>query len=223
MPRPSIRRGLRILLLSFAAAYGWLVLSLLLFRWVDPPFTAVQAQRRIESWFAEGNYRKRHTPLPLNDISPHLQHAVIAAEDGRFYSHFGFDWTQIKDAIEDDLEDGRIRGASTITQQLVKNLFFSTRFGLARKAGEAAVTPAAELLLGKKRILELYLNNAEWGHGVYGAEAAANFHFRCSAGRLTRDQSARLAAILPSPRRRKPARMDRYSGIILARMTQMGW
>jgi monofunctional biosynthetic peptidoglycan transglycosylase len=213
----------RLSLLLLAVVYAWLVLSLLAFRFVDPPFTAVQAQRRIESWFVKGAYRKRHTPVPLAGISPHLQHAVIAAEDGRFYSHFGFDWTQIKVAIEDDLEDGRLRGASTITQQLVKNLFFTTRFGMLRKAGEAAVTPAAEILLSKQRILELYLNNIEWGPGIYGAEAAAIFHYRCSANRLTREQSARLAAILPSPLRRKPARMDRYSGIILMRMSQMGW
>jgi monofunctional biosynthetic peptidoglycan transglycosylase len=213
----------RVTLLSLAAVYGWMVLSLLVFRFLDPPFTAVQTQRRIESWFVKGAYRKRHTPVRLADISPHLQHAVIAAEDGRFYSHFGFDWTQIKVAIEDDLEDGRLRGASTITQQLVKNLFFTTRFGLLRKAGEAVVTPAAEILLSKQRILELYLNNIEWGPGVYGAEAAALFHYHCSANRLTREQSARLAAILPSPLRRKPARMDRYSGIILTRMNQLGW
>ncbi len=221
--RPLVRRILRSGLLVAACAYGACLLSLLLFRFVDPPFTAVQAQRRVESWFAKGIYRKRHEPVALKAISPHLQHAVIAAEDGRFYSHFGFDWTQIKDAIEDDLEDGRLRGASTITQQLVKNLFFTTRFGMVRKAGEAAVTPAAELLLGKNRILELYLNNAEWGPGVFGAEAAAKFHYRTSASRLTREQAARLAAILPSPRRRRPARMDRYSAIILTRMGQMGW
>lgn len=221
--RLSFRRALRAGLLAAAAGYGACLLSLLLFRLVDPPFTAVQAQRRIESWLAEGRYNKRHEPVPLKAISPHLQHAVIAAEDGRFYSHFGFDWTQIKDAIEDDMEDGRLRGASTITQQLVKNLFFTTRFGFARKAAEAAATPAAEVLLGKQRILELYLNNAEWGPGIFGAEAAARYHYRTSASRLTREQSARLAAILPSPRRRRPARMDRYSSIILTRMSQMDW
>jgi len=221
--RVSVRRVLRGSLLTVAAGYGACLLSLLLFRFVDPPVTAVQAQRRVESWFVAGPYRKRHEPVPLKAISSHLQHAVIAAEDGRFYSHFGFDWTQIKDAIEDDLEDGRLRGASTLTQQLVKNLFFTTRFGFVRKAGEAAATPAAEILLGKNRILELYLNNAEWGPGVFGAEAAAHYHYRTSASRLTREQSARLAAILPSPRRRRPGRMDRYSSIILARMNQMGW
>lgn len=212
-----------MLLRVLCAAYLCICAYLLLLRFVDPPFTAVQAQRRVESWFERGTYVNKRETVPLKSISPHLQHAVIAAEDGRFYDHFGFDWAQIKDAIEDDLEDGRIRGASTITQQIVKNLFFTTRFGILRKAGEAAVTPAAELLLGKSRILELYLNNAEWGPGVFGAEAAANFHYRTSAARLTREQAARLAAILPSPRRWKPARMDRYSAVIQTRMRQMGW
>ncbi len=223
MIRPPFRRIVRIALLSLFAAYAFLVLSLVLFRFVDPPFTAVHVQRRVESWFAKGAYKKRYEPVPLARISPNLQHAVIAAEDARFYTHFGFDWTQIKEAIDDDLEDGRLRGASTITQQLVKNLFFTTRFGLVRKAAEAAVVPAAEIVLGKQRILELYLNSVEWGPGVFGAEGAANFHYHSSATRLSREQSARLAAILPSPRRRKPARMDRYSGIILTRMNQMGW
>jgi len=223
MTRPSFRRIVRIALLSLAAAYASLVLSLVVLRFANPPFTAVHVQRRIESWSAKGAYKKRYEPVPLARISPNLQHAVIAAEDGRFYTHWGFDWSQIKDAIEDDLEDGRLRGASTITQQLVKNLFFTTRFGIVRKAAEAAVVPAAEIILGKQRILELYLNTAEWGPGVFGIEAAANFHYRSTAARLSREQSARLAAILPSPRRRKPARMDRYSGIILTRMNQMGW
>ena len=223
MKLPPIRRILRLVLISLAAAYAFLVLLLVVLRFVDPPFTSVHIQRRIESWFAPGGYRKRYEPVDMKQISPHLQHAVVAAEDGRFYSHFGFDWTQIKDAIDDDLEDGRLRGASTITQQLVKNLFFTTRFGFARKAAEAAVVPAAELILGKRRILELYLNVVEWGPGVYGAEAAARAHYRIPARMLSREQSARLAAILPSPRRRNPARMDRYSGIILTRMAQLGW
>jgi monofunctional biosynthetic peptidoglycan transglycosylase len=190
---------------------------------VDPPFTAVHAQRRAESWFKPGKYTKRYQPVALEIISPQLQHAVIAAEDGRFYDHWGFDFKQIEEAIEDEQEGKRLRGASTITQQLVKNLFFTTRFGIFRKAAESAAVPAAEVILGKRRILELYLNVIEWGPGIYGAEAAANHHYRTSARRLSREQSSRLAAILPSPLRRKPARMDRYSSIIQTRMTQMGW
>lgn len=223
MKLPPPRRIIKNALLTLAAAYGLLVVLLAGIRFIDPPFTAVHLQRRIESWFAKGKYTKRHQPVPLEQISVQLQHAVIAAEDGKFYTHWGFDVDQIQEAIEDEQEGKRLRGASTITQQLVKNLFFTTRFGFLRKAAEAAVTPAAELILGKRRILELYLNVVEWGPGIFGAEAAANHHYRSSARRLTREQSARLAAILPSPLRRKPARMDRYSAIIQTRMTQMGW
>lgn len=223
MKLPPIRRIAKTSLLTLLSAYGLLVALLALVRFVDPPCTSVHIQRRVESWFAPGKYVKRYEPVSLGSISPHLQHAVIAAEDGKFYTHWGFDFQQIQIAIEDEQEGKRLRGASTITQQLMKNLFFTTRFGFVRKAAEAAATPAAELILGKKRILELYLNVVEWGPGVYGAEAAANHHYRTSARRLTREQSSRLAAILPSPLRRKPARMDRYSGIIQTRMTQMGW
>lgn len=223
MTMPPAKRVIRVALIALAAVYGLEIALLALARFVDPPFTAVQAQRRIESWFMEGAYTKRYKPVPLDSISPHLQHAVIAAEDGKFYTHWGFDFDQIQEAIEDEQEGKRLRGASTITQQLVKNLFFTTRFGIFRKAAESAAVPAAELILGKRRILELYLNVIEWGPGIYGAEAAANHHYRTSARRLSREQSSRLAAILPSPLRRKPARMDRYSAIIQTRMTQMGW
>ena len=210
--------------MAIVAAYAFASLLLLLFRFADPPTTAVRLERRIEALSRPGRYLERCAPLPLSRISPHLQHAVIAAEDGNFYRHFGFDFQQIEIAITEDLmEEGRMRGASTLTQQLVKNLFLSTRGSFVRKAAEAALTPAAELTLGKNRILELYLNNAEFGPGVFGAEAAARYHYRVPASRLTREQAARLAAILPAPRRRKPARMNRYSEIILRRMALLGW
>lgn len=221
MKRPW-RRWLRWLVYTLGALYVAAILLLALFRFVDPPFTMLQAQRRFESWFTKGEYRKRIEPIPLSRISPHLAHAVIAAEDGRFYSHWGFDWQQIAEVI-DDLEEGKVRGASTITQQLVKNLFFGTRGSAFRKAGEALLTPWAELLLGKRRILEIYLNHIEWGPGVYGAGAAARFHYGVSAAQIGREQASRLAAVIPSPRRRRPARMDRYSAIIQGRMSQLGW
>ncbi len=161
--------------------------------------------------------------MPLAGIAPSLQHAVVAAEDARFYRHHGIDWHEVQDALDDELESGRMRGASTITQQLVKNLLFTTHRNPLRKLAEWTLAPAAEPLLGKQRILELYLNVVEWGPGVYGAEAAARHHFRVPASRIGRDQAARLAAVLPSPRRRKPQRMDRYSSAILHRMAQMGW
>jgi len=161
--------------------------------------------------------------VPLGQISPDFQHAVIAAEDARFYQHHGFDWHAMEIAAEGDVEGGRIRGGSTITQQLVKNLFFGTERSLLRKGAEFTLVPVAEVVLGKRRILELYLNVVEWGPGIYGAEAASRTYYRTSARSVDREQAARLAAILPAPLKRRPERMSRYSGIIQERMRQMGW
>jgi len=229
-PKPK-RRGLRVWLyrlLKVAVAlviafYACSVAALFALRSMNPPFTAVQAERRIQSWMHKTPYHKRYVFVPLNRISMDFQHAVIAAEDSRFYQHHGFDWTEVKNAVEEESEDGRLRGASTLTQQLVKNLFLSTSRSFVRKAIEFTLVPLAERILGKRRILELYLNEVEWGPGVWGAEAAAEYHYGIPASRVTRDQGARLAAILPSPLRRKPARMNDYSAIILERMSKMGW
>lgn len=222
--RPGLlRRGVRILAVLVLCFYGGIALSLLALRWVDPPFTAVHVQRRLEALGSGKPYKKRYIPVPLNRIAPELQHAVVAAEDSRFFQHNGFDWIEIEKALDEEEERGYLRGASTITQQLVKNLYFTTRRSALRKGLEVTITPLAELILGKKRILELYLNVVEWGSGVYGAEAAAQYHFSTPASRLSREQAARLAAVLPSPLRRKPARMDRYSAAIEERMRRMGW
>lgn len=180
-------------------------------------------QRHVQAWIHNKPYRERYTFVRIDQISPDFQHAVIAAEDGRFYQHHGFDWHEIQIAAEDDLDGGRSRGASTITQQLVKNLFFGTGRSVLRKGAEFALVPVAELVLGKQRILELYMNIVEWGPGVYGADAASRAYYGTSARNLGREQSSRLAAILPSPLRRRPERMSRYSGLILERMRQMGW
>ena len=197
--------------------------ALLALRFVNPPTTGVQLQRRVESWFAKGKYQKRSQLVPLASISPHLGHAVIAAEDGRFYKHWGVDWLAVQKAVEENRETGRVRGASTITQQLIKNLFFTTHRNPVRKLCEYTLAPMATLILGRQRILELYLNLVEWGPGVFGAEAAAEYHFHIHASQLSRDQAARLAACLPAPRRRKPERMNDYSADIQVRMGQLGW
>lgn len=222
-PRRILNRALRIGLLCIAAFYAFTWLSLIALRWLKPPFTAVQAERRVQSWTQRAPYHKRYFFVALDRISPALQHAIIAAEDSRFYQHRGFDWVEVRNVIEEQQEDGRLRGASTITQQLVKNLFLSTSRSFVRKGVEFTLVPAAEVILNKRRILELYLNVVEWGPGVYGAEAAAQYHFKVPAARIDRDQAARLAAVLPSPLRRKPARMNEYSAAILERMAKMGW
>jgi len=199
------------------------VLILVAARWVDPPTTAVHMERRLQAWIHHKPYHERYEFVPLSQISPDFQHAVIAAEDARFYQHHGFDWQAIEIAAEDDMEGGRIRGGSTITQQLVKNLFFGTGRSFLRKGAEFTLVPMAELILGKKRILELYLNEVEWGPGVYGAESACRYYYRISARNIDRERAARLAAILPLPLKRRPERMNHYSELILERMRQMGW
>jgi monofunctional biosynthetic peptidoglycan transglycosylase len=214
-----------LLWIVIAAVLLWCSAALVLVaaKWVDPPTTAVQIERRVQSWTSDKPYQKRYKFVPLNQISPDLQHAVIAAEDARFYLHHGFDWHQIEIAAQEDMEGERTRGASTLTQQLVKNLLFGTSRSIIRKGVETTLVPVAEFVLGKRRILELYLNVVEWGPGVYGADAACRFYDKTSARAMGRDQSAQLAAILPAPLKRRPERMHRYPQIILKRMSQVGW
>jgi monofunctional biosynthetic peptidoglycan transglycosylase len=220
----GVMRLIRFVVRALVGLYVCCLLLLLGLRWINPPTTALQIQRRVQSWFKDGHYRKRQQYAPLRRISPNLQHAVIAAEDGRFYQHHGIDWKEVQKVVDKDLDDGKVgRGASTITQQLVKNLFLGTTRSFIRKGAEFALTYPTELILGKERILELYLNVIEWGPGVYGAEQAAQFWYNSSAARLSRDQSARLAAVIPSPPRRRPSRMDSYNSEILHRMEQTGW
>jgi monofunctional glycosyltransferase len=218
-----LRLGVRWLLFALAVMWSFAALTLLLARWVDPPTTAVHIQRHVQAWFHRAPYHKRYKFIPLSQISPDLQHAVIAAEDARFYQHHGFDWHEIQIAAEDDVEGGRVRGASTITQQLIKNLFFGTGRSILRKGAEFTLVPVAEFVLGKQRILEIYLNVVEWGPGIYGAESASRFYDGTSARNLGRQPASRLAAILPAPLRRRPERMNSYSALILERMRQMGW
>jgi monofunctional biosynthetic peptidoglycan transglycosylase len=213
----------RWLLLGVLVLWATAATFLVAAKWIDPPTTAVQMQRRFQAWAQNRPYQKRFEFVPLSRISADFQHAVVAAEDARFFQHDGFDWHQIQIAAEDSMEGGRTRGASTITQQLVKNLFFGTGRSILRKGAEVTLVPVAELVLGKQRILELYLNLVEWGPGVYGAEAASRFYYRIPARNIDREEAAQLAAVLPAPLRRRPEHMNRYSAIILNRMHEMGW
>jgi monofunctional glycosyltransferase len=223
-PRKGFLRSfIRWLVIGVLLLWSSAALILVAARWIDPPTTVVHMQRRVQSWIHHTPYRERYKFVPLSQISPDMQHAVIAAEDARFYQHHGFDWHQIQIAAEDDLEGERTRGASTITQQLVKNLFFGTGRSFLRKGAEVTIVPVAEFALGKQRILEIYLNVVEWGAGVYGAESACRYYDEISARNIGRQQAARLAAILPAPLKRRPERMNKYSEIILRRMAQMGW
>jgi monofunctional biosynthetic peptidoglycan transglycosylase len=218
-----LRRFIRWLVIDVAILWSLAALILMTARWIDPPTTAVHIQRRLQAWGHDTPYRKRYQFIPLSQISPDLQHAVIAAEDARFYQHHGFDWHEVQIAAQEDLEGERTRGASTITQQLVKNLFFGTGRSVLRKGAEVTLVPVAEFVLGKKRILEIYLNVVEWGPAIYGAEEACRYYDKTAARSVDRQQAARLAAILPAPLKRRPERMNRYSVIILDRMGRLGW
>jgi len=221
--RSFLRSFVRWFVITVALLWSLAALSLVAARWIDPPTTAVHIQRRLQAWIHRTPYRERYKFIPLSQISPNLEHAVVAAEDARFYQHHGFDWHAIQLAAEEDMEGDRTRGGSTLTQQLVKNLFFGTGRSFIRKGAEATLVPVAELVLGKRRILELYLNVVEWGPGIYGADAACHYHDRTAARNIGREQAARLAAILPAPLKRRPERMNNYSTVILKRMRQVGW
>jgi len=203
----TLRSVARWLLITLASLWLLAALTLVALRFLDPPTTAVHAERRIQSWFSTKPYTASYDFVPLNRISPDFQHAVIAAEGD----------------LDDHKPNHRLRGGSTIDQQLVKNLFFGTGRTLLRKGAETTLVPIAELVLGKQRILELYLNVVEWGPGIYGAEAASRYYFHTSARNLNRRQAAELAAILPAPLKRRPDHMTRYSTLIQERMSQMNW
>ena len=187
--------GVVALLYPGLAAMALLSLVLLCLSFVDPPTSALMLRRQLEG------DRISNTWVPLKDISPHLIRAVVSSEDARFCRHTGIDFAELDRALtrggETDLSD--VRGASTISMQVTKNLFLWPGRSLVRKGLELLITPLMELFWTKRRILEVYLNIAEWGPGIFGAEAAARAHFSKSARRLTPREAALLAAALPNP------------------------
>lgn len=202
--RPRWRRWAKLAIAGFlilAVLYeGWIVFSVIRYRSSNPAGTALMEQRASQAR-EEGEEPKRvQTWVPYDRISRNLVRAVLAGEDSRFFDHAGFDWEEMRKALEEDWNRGEFRrGASTITQQLAKNLFLSTSKNPVRKLHEAVITKEMEWILRKRRILEIYLNVIEWGDGVYGAEAAARTYFNTSAAALSADQAAFLSAIIPSP------------------------
>ena len=194
----------------------------------NPHNTALMMQREEEARSNGKQLSIQNKWLPISRISPALVHAVIVAEDGTFYEHEGVDWYEVEESLEQNLEQGKpMRGASTISQQLAKNLFLSTSRDPLRKAKELIITLRMERMLSKQRILEIYLNVIEWGNGVFGAEAAARKYFGKSAADVTREEAALLAAVIPSPLRHQPNQPTQYilrrSTIILERMSARGY
>jgi monofunctional glycosyltransferase len=214
---------LGLAVVGFVGVQLWFLVHIVYWTQVEPDATAFM-ERRLEELRAKNpRAALRREWAPYARISPHLKRAVVAAEDAKFLDHEGFDWEMIHQAMAKNQSKGRVvAGASTISQQLAKNLFLSGERSWVRKAQEALITWMLEATMSKRRILELYLNYAEWGDGVFGAAAAARYHFGVRAATLDAGQAAYPAAILPSPRRYGAGRTTPYiegrAVTILARM-----
>ena len=222
--RRILGRILLVLLVVIVCYQAWIFVHV--WWWVDhnPDSSAFMEDRLQVMQAKDPDAELRHQWVPYNRISPNLKRAVIAAEDAKFTDHEGFDWDGIQKAYEKNLKKGRIvAGGSTISQQLAKNLFLSTKRTPWRKLEEAAITLMLEKMMSKRRIFEIYLNVIEWGNGVFGAEAAAQHYYRTSAAGLGAEQAAKLAAMVPNPRyydtHRGARGLARKTGIILARMS----
>jgi monofunctional biosynthetic peptidoglycan transglycosylase len=200
---PRVRRILGILLKVTLAFLALSVLSVIVLRFMAPPFSALMVERRIGSWFAEGKYSPTYKWVSLDKIAPVMSAAVIASEDQKFSDHYGFDIDAIQRAMGHNERSPRTKGASTLTQQTAKNMFLWSSRSWLRKGVEAYFTVLLETFWGKRRILETYLNIVEFGDGIYGVEAAAQYYFRKPASRLNSEEAAILAAVLPNPRRYK--------------------
>ncbi|MCR4299272.1 MAG: monofunctional biosynthetic peptidoglycan transglycosylase [Gallionella sp.] len=218
-----IWRGMAIFLVLLLLYQLWIFAHICWWIKFNPSTSAFMDDRLAVMQDKNPDAKLRHQWVPYEKISSHLKRALIAAEDAKFVDHEGFDWEGIQKAYEKNLKKGKIvAGGSTISQQLAKNLFLSTRRTPWRKAEEAAITLMLEVVMDKRRIFEIYLNVIEWGNGVFGAEAAARHYYRASAANLTAQQAARLAAMVPNPRyydaHREARGLLRKTEIILGRM-----
>ena len=221
--RSGLKHGLLWLCLALLLWQGWYLGWVVWWRYVDPGETSFMAHRLDVLQEKNPKAVLRHRWQDYPQIAVSLKRAVIAAEDDKFIDHEGFDWEGIQKALEKNQKKGKVvAGGSTISQQLAKNLFLSADKTPWRKAQEALITVWLELLWDKRRILEVYLNVVEWGEGVFGADAAARRYFGVGAGQLSAEQAARLAVMLPAPRRfeKNPysGYMNQRTQVILARM-----
>jgi monofunctional biosynthetic peptidoglycan transglycosylase len=202
MAKRSRIRWIRSLLLKSALVVTLVsILPVIAFRFVRPPVSALMIERRIGSWWGDSHYSPQYRWVSLENVAPIMGVAVIAAEDQLFPSHHGFDYKAIQKAIDYNESGGRTRGASTLTQQTAKNLFLWPGRTWIRKGLEGYFTILLETFWSKRRILETYLNIAEFGDGIYGVEAASQYYFHKPAARLNSEEAALLAAILPNPHR----------------------
>lgn len=215
--------------LSVAGIVVMLVLPLLffvVFRFVPVPLTSFMVIGSVSGMMEDKPYALRHDWEPLENISVRLQRAVIASEDQKFPDHYGLDVEAMQKALQHNKRSKRIRGGSTISQQTAKNIFLWSGRSYVRKGIEAWLTVLMETVWSKERILEVYLNSAEFGRGIYGAEAAAQFYFNKPASKLSSREAALMAAALPSPRKRNPAKPSGYmnarAGWIQAQMARLG-
>ncbi len=224
-PQRRLRRLWRAAWRLALAAVAASVLAVAVFRFVPPPVSGVMAERVLDARLHGRPFRLAYRWVPRRDIAPSLPLAVIASEDQRFFLHHGWDREAIRDAMEEAERGGRLRGASTISQQTAKNLFLWTGRSWVRKGLETWYTFWIELLWPKERILEVYLNIAEWDDGVFGADAACRKHFGVPPGDLDRARAARLAAVLPNPRKMDAGRPSDYvlrrQAEILAQMNHL--
>jgi monofunctional biosynthetic peptidoglycan transglycosylase len=197
-----IKRALWALLAVAVLWQGWYLGWVMWWKYSNPGLTSFQEHRLEEMRQKNPRAEIRHAWVPYERISENLKRAVVAAEDDKFVDHEGFDWEGMQKALEKNERRGKVvAGGSTISQQLAKNLFLSASKTPLRKAEEAVITLMLETLWGKRRILEVYLNVVEWGDGIFGADAAARRYYGIGAGQLGAEQAARLAVLLPAPRR----------------------
>lgn len=206
MLRTLLRRLVKTVLLLMVGS----ILLVLAFRWVPPPGTALMVERKIESWSDHQPIKLQRTWRPWKELPDDLKMSVIASEDQKFSEHWGFDLGAIQAAMEHNEDGGKLRGASTLSQQVAKNLFLWSGRSWMRKGLEVWFTCLIELLWSKERILEVYLNSVEWADGVFGAEAAAQHHFGIAAPYLSTQQASQLAAVLPNPRVWSASRPSTY-------------
>jgi monofunctional biosynthetic peptidoglycan transglycosylase len=222
----SIQSFFRGVMHVFIIAAQWMLLLIILYRVVPVPVTPLHLKRLVDQVVDGKSLRLQKDWTSIEYLGDNTIKAVLAAEDGMFFSHYGFDFEQMQKAIESKIKKGkRLRGASTISQQTAKNLFFTPTRSWIRKAPELVITATLELLWTKKRILEVYLNIIETGDGIYGMQAAARHYFKTDAENLSKRQAALIASCLPNPLKRNPvapsAQVSRKADIVIRVMNHV--